>query len=188
MIFDLQELMSIENSLKEIFKNNLMEILTELNRFGKMEDFLNLIGKSELLGEKEETYKPGKNGLIIVLGETQIKENVMKGILNNFGICKDRLRCYLGYNEAKTFEYKKIKYQPKYSMVIVGAMGHKAKSIGNYSSAISMMEQEEGYPKIYRLCDKNGLKITKTKFKKAIMSALKEGIINKDFIEEGGCL
>ena len=36
--------------------------------------------------------------------------------------------------------------------------------------------------------NQNNIYSTKTKFKKAIMSALKEGIINKDFIEEGGCL
>lgn len=179
MVLDIDQLEKLEEALRPVLTDGLLEILTKLNREEKLEDFLRMIGKESLLQKKQDLYWSTRSGYIVVLGESQIKVKIMQGILKELGIRKERLECYLGYEEAKTFPYKKIQYQPRYSLILVGSMGHKAQDIGDHSSAITMMEQEEGFPPVRRL-GSNNLKITKSNFKEALQNALKEGIIQRD--------
>ena len=54
---------------------------------------------------------------------------------------------------------------------MVGPMPHSGSGKGNYSSIISALESEEGYPPVVRL-GSNGLKITKSDFKMKLEEAL----------------
>ena len=179
MVFGLEELEQIEEILRLKLQEDLVGILSKLNREEKLEEFCRMIGIEEALGKKERLYQSLKSGIIVVVGESQIPEKIMQGILKKFGISKDRLECHLGYHEAKSFAYRKLQFQPKYSLILVGSMGHKAENIGDHSSAISMMEHEEGYPPVIRLgC--NELKITKSSFQEAIEKALSKGLLQTD--------
>lgn len=180
MAFSIDKLMQIEEILRPMLQEDLVAILAKLNREEKLEDFCRMIGAEEALGsQQEELFQPTKSGMIVVLGDSQVKENYMQGILKNLGLRKERLECHLGYHEAKSFPFRTIRYQVKYALILVGSMGHKAEDIGDYSSAIAMMEQEDGYPPVVRL-GTNGLKITKSNFREALEKALKDGIIQRD--------
>lgn len=178
MVFDVEKVMQIEEALRSKLEEDLTGILTMLNRTEQLETFCQMIGATDVLGVPQASYQSTKSGLIIVIGESQIKEKVMQGVLKKFNIRKERLECHLGYDDAKNFQYKKMQYQPKYSLVLVGSMGHKAQNIGEHSSAISMLEQEKGYPPVIRLGRKE-LKITKSNFQEAIEEALKKNIIHE---------
>ena len=168
--------MELEEALSSRLQNDLTGLLAKLNREEKLEEFCQLIGADDLLGGSQDDYQTSKTGLIVVIGESQVEERKMQGVLKDFGIRKERLECCLGYEAAKKFPYKKLYYQSRYSLVLVGSMGHKAQDIDSHSSAISMMENTKGYPMVIRL-GTNGLKITKSNFQKAIEEALRKGII-----------
>lgn len=176
MVFDVDRVAQIEENLRPRLQDELMEILVKLNRDEELETFCRMIGAEDLLGERKDVHYSTKSGLIVVIGESRVKENVMQGVLKDLGIRKERLECHLGYADAKSFPWRTLQYQPKYSLVLVGSMGHKAQNIGDHSSAIGMMEQEEGYPPVKRL-GTNELKITKSNFQEAIKEALEEGIL-----------
>ena len=61
-------------------------------------------------------------------------------------------------------QYIKEYWQPTYSLLMVGPMPHSGSEKGEYSSIISALEAEDGFPPIVRL-GSNGLKITKSDFK-----------------------
>lgn len=175
MVYDVEDLMEIEEQLRLKLRDDFEHILAELNRAEELETFCRLIGAEDVLGEQQDTFQSLKNGIILVIGESQVKKNVMQSIVNDLGI-QNRLECCLGYADAKRFPYKTLQNNYAYSLVLVGSMGHKAKDIGDNSSPISMMEKEDGYPPVIRL-GTNELKITKSNFKEAVKEALRRGYI-----------
>lgn len=52
-------------------------------------------------------------------------------------------------------------------------MPHSGHAKGDYSSVITALEQQEGYPPVVRM-GTNGLKITKTSFRNTLESLLQE--------------
>lgn len=179
MVITADELEQLEVQLRSRLQDNLLPILTVLNRTDRLADFLEMIGLKDLLHPKPEHYCSTKSGIILVLGGCNVKEEKMQGVLKDLRINKNRLECYLDYDKAKSFNYRSIQYKPKYAMILVGNMGHKAKDIGDYSSAIAMMEQEEGFSPVIRL-GTNGLKITKSNFYEAIKNAIDTGMLKPD--------
>lgn len=107
---------------------------------------------------ENERYNDKK---ILVIGAAKLKEKDIKGIANSMGLNKDRFECCLDYEDAKNYNYRKLQYNPNYSVVMIGAIPHSSKGKGYSSSAITEMEHNEGYPKIVRL-GTNQLKITKS--------------------------
>ena len=93
-------------------------------------------------------------------------------------INKNRFEFCLDYNEAKTFPYRKMQYSPKYSAVLVGAMPHSVKDKGDFSSMITAMEKQDGYPPVIRM-GSNELKITKTGFCNCLKNLLEQKGIEK---------
>lgn len=176
MVMDADALMRLEEKLQPILQQELVCILTRLNQQDKIEHFLQLIDAEDLLHTPKTVFQNSKRGNIVVIGESDITQNIMEGIMKKLGLRKDRLECYLGYEKAKKFSYQMLRYQYKYALVLVGSMGHKANGIGDHTSAISMMEQEEGYPPVKRLGAHN-LHITKTNFREALQEALQQNII-----------
>lgn len=97
-------------------------------------------------------------------------------VAHKLGLEKNRFDFYLEYDDAKTFNFKKIQWNSTYTAVLVGPMGHSGAGKGNYSSVISAIESEEGYPPVIRL-GSNELKITKTNFKNKLMELMDSGKI-----------
>ena len=85
-------------------------------------------------------------------------------VAKKLGIDKKRFEFYLDYEDAKTFNFRKMQWQPSYSLIMVGPMPHSGAGKGYGSSIISTLENEDGYPPVVRL-GSNSLKITKSDFK-----------------------
>ena len=92
-------------------------------------------------------------------------------------IAKNRIEIHLGYEELKNFDFKKLRYNNKYRLILVGAMPHSTSGKGDFSSAIANMEQTDGYPKLIRLCSNEQLKITKTNLRQAIHNEIESGYL-----------
>ena len=94
-MLDIEELNDLEDALRIELKDKLPEILTKLNRKEQLFDFLELIEMSDLLSQTKQ-FKPYKTGKIVVIGDSEVKPNVIMAIFSNFGIDKRRVELYLG--------------------------------------------------------------------------------------------
>lgn len=95
--------------------------ITFANRSGELESLLKDWGIDKPL-KKQSTYETDKNGKIVVIGASEVKENILIGIVKSFGLDKDCFEFCLDYNEAKTYKYNKLQYNPNYRVVIFGAV------------------------------------------------------------------
>lgn len=162
-MLNVEELFELEENIKEEFDDHLTAALSRMNRSGQLEEFLQLLGMEHLL-QKESGYEVYKTGKIIVIGQSDVKSEVLLSIAKQLGLDKNRFELHLDYEDAKNFNFRKMQWQPTYSLLMVGPMPHSGSSKGDYGSIISALEAEEGYPPVVRL-GSNGLKITKSDFK-----------------------
>lgn len=172
-VLDISELFELEEALKKALDENLTGILTRLNRSGQLEELLDLMGLSELIHE-DAGYKPYKNGKIIVIGESSVKEEALAAVAKKLNLDKSRFIFCLSYEDAKKFNFKKAQWTPTYSAIMVGPMPHSGVSKGSYSSIITAIESGDGYPPVVRM-GSNKLNISKSDF----LSKLQEMIDRK---------
>ena len=99
-----------------------------------------------------------------MIGQSDVKAEVLLSIAKKLGLDKSRFELHLDYDDAKNFNFRKTQWQPSYSLIMVGPMPHSGFGKGDYSSIISAIESEDGYPPVVRL-GSNGLKISKTDFR-----------------------
>lgn len=171
----IEELLELEELIKENLDEHLTAALTKLNRDGKLPAFLEMLGMEFLL-EKETAYQVYKTGKILVVGGTEVKAEVLLGVAKELGIEKKRLELHLGYEDGKTFNFKKIQWNPAYCAVMVGPMPHSGVGKGEYGSVIAAMEAQAGYPPVIRLGVKE-LKITKSDFKSQLKKMIDTKIV-----------
>jgi len=162
-MLSVEELYELEDAIKEELEEKLISVLTQLNTTGRLEELLELFGMLHLL-EKESGYQVHKTGKIIVIGYSDVKAEALLSVAKKLGIDKKRFEFYLDYEDAKTFNFRKMQWQPSYSLIMVGPMPHSGAGKGYGSSIISTLENEDGYPPVVRL-GSNSLKITKSDFK-----------------------
>lgn len=175
-MLDITELEELELNLRSELETKLTGIVSSLNRSGRLEEFLEMIGLRELLSPSKQfmAYKTGK---IVVLGESEVKQDILEIVGKKLGIDKRRFDFYLGYEEAAKFDSRIIQWNPNYSLILVGPLPHSGVSKGDYSSIIAAMENEDGYPPLVRL-GANSLKITKSSFQAALIEAIENGTID----------
>ena len=172
-MLDVEELLELEDNIRQELDDHLPGALSMLNRTGELEIFLKMLGMEHLL-QKQSDYQVYTTGKIIVIGQSDVKANVLLSIAKRLGLDKNRFELYLDYEDAKTFNFKKLYYKPQYALVMVGPMPHSGVGKGDSGSIIAALENDEGYPPVVRL-GSNGLKITKTDFK----NKLDEMILSK---------
>ncbi len=141
------------------------------NRTGDLETLLTAWGLQGLVQDETKSsndfYDTDKNGKIVVIGASQVKERDLTGVAKSLGIDKDSFEVCIDYKETKSFKFSELRYNPKYRLIIVGPMPHSTEGKGESSSVIAEMENADGYPKVIRL-GSNELKITKTNFRNAL--------------------
>lgn len=144
-----------------------------------LENYLSSIGMKDIYPIQEEKllYDTDPEGKILIVGQSMIKENQVYGCMKNLGIEKDRVEMYLDYNEAKTISFENTLYNPNYRLILFGPMPHSGKSKKDKSSIITQIESGDGYPKVIRLTDSHGLKITKTSLKEAVEEQIDSGYL-----------
>lgn len=156
------------------------EILCHMNSQGTIELFLKIAGLSDLFEEEaKETDNQDPSGYIVVIGASMISANAIKGICKTMDISPKRLKLYLDYEEAQKLNYRSMYCSSRYALVLFGPIGHSARDKGGYSSIITAIEGQNGYPPVIRL-GTNELKVTKTGFKKALTDAIERGYIIQD--------
>lgn len=169
-MLNVDELLELEDSMRSEFDERLTEILTKLNRSGQLMDLLQLLDMEDLL-QVDNGYQVYRTGKIVVIGQSEVKADVLLSIAKKLGVDKKRFEFYLDYEDAKTFNFRKMQWQPSYSLIMVGPMPHSGAEKGDYRSIISALEAEEGYPPVVRL-GSNSLKITKTDFRNKLEEVL----------------
>ena len=160
----------------DVIIEEVTHILLKANRSGELEKILCSIGLEEYINKP--VYNTSNKGKIVVIGESKVKKEHLIGIGKSLGLEKERFEFCLDYNEAKTYEYKKLRYNPYlYSAVLFGANPHSSTGKGDSSSVISEMQKKEGYPRVEVLRAGERIKITKTNFRETLEKLLKEEII-----------
>lgn len=177
MVLALEELEELESMIIEELPEKLTGILSMANRSGELEELLDMMGMKHLLraSDKLETFKEGK---IVVIGASQVKEKELLGVAKKLGLSKERFEFCLDYNEAKNFEYKKLEYKPMYRVIMFGPVPHSCSGKGDSGSVVAEIEKRpDRYPRVMRLESNGELKITKTNFKLSL-----ETLIAEDYI------
>lgn len=164
-MLDVNELLELEEELRKELDEKLEQILAILNRNDQLEELLNLLGLQDLLGIEDTDIS--EDGIILVIGQSDVKCEKLSAVARELGLDRDRFEFHLNYDDAKTFDFKKTQWSTKYSCILVGAMPHSGYAKGDYSSVITALESEVGYPPVYRLGN-GGLNITKTSFRNTL--------------------
>lgn len=173
-ILTTNELWNLTYRLEEVFNSNLNEILSSLNQSGQLIKILSMMGLEKLLPQNKVLVNTDK--MIVVIGQSNAKVEKLIGVAKELGFRKEQFIFCLDYDEAKTFQYKKMQYSPKYAAILIGAVPHSTKDKGSFSSIISALEQQEGYPPVIRV-GSNNLKITKSSFKDSLLNLISKKIL-----------
>ncbi len=176
----IDEMVALEDVLRTEFEDHMTEILIRLNRNGNLDAFLEMVGMKHLIAEEPE-YVVFKNAKIVVIGQSSVDADKLLLTAKKLGISPDRLELHLDYEDGKTINLEKYRYNVNYSAIIFGPVPHSGVSKGDYSSVIAAAENEPGFPPVVRLGDDN-LRITKSAFKDAIRNMLDQDIIVSDLI------
>ncbi|MGG0716278.1 hypothetical protein ABE096_01585 [Robertmurraya massiliosenegalensis] len=153
--------------------------LRAAGRKNKLQEYLISIGMGDLFPEEKDAYKfeSYPDGKILIIGRNEVKPQVIIGTLKDLGIPKEQIELCLGYDEAKTYPYNKLQYNPKYRAVLFGPLPHSVVGKGESSSIITHLETNEGFPRVIRLTANNELKMTKSSLKSAVSELLHTGYL-----------
>ena len=174
-MLSVEELYELEDNLKKDIDDYLPAALSKMNRSGRLEEFFHLLGMEYLL-QRESGYEVFKSGKIVIIGQSDVKPDAVLSIAKQLGLDKERFELYLNYEGAKTFDFRKIRWNSQYSLLMVGPMPHSGTSKGDHGSIISALETEDGYPPVVRL-GSNGLKITKSDLRAKLTEMIETGKI-----------
>lgn len=88
-MLELNELLELEEVIRDVLNDDLERILIELNRTGELETFLRLLGMHDYLGTEAEG-KCNRDGKIIVIGQSEVGKDKLAAVAKKMGIAKDR--------------------------------------------------------------------------------------------------
>ena len=152
-----------------ITKEIIEDYLFRLNIIGGVDDFLESLGiKNASKKMDHNKHYAIKNGKILVIGGTSVKKDKLLMAASKEGFSKERFEFVTTYNDAKTYPFEKLKWNENYSAVIVGPIPHKVTGSAGYSSVISRMQTEDGFPQVIKCGSSNDLKITRNSFVNAL--------------------
>lgn len=161
--------------IDELLDEIRMRVL-KANREGRLEQLLASMGMSDLM--EVQPQAGNKDGIIVVLGASEVDEHRLLGVAKSLGLDKDRFEFCLDYDALQKYNFRKLQYSDKYRLIMVGPMPHSTAGKGDSSSAIAEMEKHpEMYPRVVRVSNGNELKITKSGFKEALERMLHEAYI-----------
>lgn len=136
-----------------------------------------LTNKDDAVAESHVNVQPvptkSRKHKILVFGASQVPNNKLLGIAKKLGLEKDQLVLMTDYEQNKRFNFKEIQYRSPYSGILLGPVAHKVVALGDHSSLLTMLQQEQGYPHVEAIRTHTGeLKITKTSFRDALQRLL----------------
>lgn len=162
--------MAIKYSTEDIYNAFLEKISNEIREAclddSKLEQ---LIKKYNLFEDEETAYYDEDNLKVLIVGELSFPKDVLYTIAKKeFNISNEKIDM-LNYQEAKHYDFQRLKGYSKYTDIIVGPNAHKSGGIDGYNSLISMIKSEqEKFPLLTEAVDSTGkLKFTKTSIRTA---------------------
>ncbi len=159
----------MDNDLMEIFNKVYQKILKEFTiayQEKSIEQFLKKYGLDDI---SDEYFYYESNSKILVIGDSQVNCDILMRVAKHYGISESQIEFILDYDKLKHYNFEKLKCNTRYSDILVGPIAHKVKGIENCSSFLAMVEANpKDYPKVIRLNNSNGLKITKTSFQEGL--------------------
>lgn len=162
------EYVELEKRVVRIIRSEMIEY----NRVGELDYYLkeiNIYNKIfDRRKDKENDYLDGK---IAVIGQSKPKEHHLLGIAKDLGFNPDQFEFCLEYEDVEKYNFDRLK-NDRYSLILIGPMGHKQKNLDGYSSMMEKLKSEKGFPEVVELRDSNNLKITKSNFREALESIL----------------
>ena len=176
MVLTIEELSELEDEIMSALPNRITAILSKLNRSGRLEELLELLGMEDLL-EQEQDFYSYKEGKIVVVGGTDVKEEVLLSIAKKLGLDKSRFEFCLDYKQLQKFDFRKMQYAPQYRLILFGPAPHSGHGKGDSGSIVAELEKSPAYPRVERLISGNELKITKSNFRDML-----ERMIEEDYI------
>lgn len=164
----MQELDDLSVAMMERMGVELLPALTRANRMGDLDALLEGLGMSDLLRNDREP-SPLKTGKIIVLGASQVPVDRLRKTASACGFDPDQFEFHTDYERLKHFDFGKIRGSMGYAAIFVGPMPHKTPGAAEASSFIARVENnQDDYPKLFKLGKPGELKITKNSFKDGI--------------------
>ena len=100
MVLAIEELSALEDEIMSVLPDRITAILSKLNRSGRLEELLELLGMEDLLKQEQDFYSY-KEGKIVVVGGTDVKEEVLLSIAKNLGIDKADLSFVLSISRYR---------------------------------------------------------------------------------------
>ena len=176
MSLTLEELSDLEKEIVRELPDNMLGILTKLNRTGRLDEFLDMIGMKHLV-ENDNAIQTFKNGKIVVVGGSEVKEDILLGIAKKLGIDKDRFEFCLDYDRIQKYDFRKMQYSPVYRVILFGPTPHSGTGKEDRGSIISEIENSKAYPRVERLMNGSELKITKSNFRDKLLQLQEEDYI-----------
>ncbi|AVP54610.1 hypothetical protein C3B72_05510 [Clostridium tetani] len=171
--------MLLDNELKIDIASDatkiVMKRIISARSISELRAYLKSMGLEELTPEIDN-FQP--NGDIYILGDLSIKDNIVYQIFKDLSIDVNRVKIVKGYNEFKTYNFNRFQHDYSVRLIFVGPMPHSTQDKGDYSSIISRIEQEEGFPKIVRLGVEGNLKVTKTNLKEAVIKEIESNYLD----------
>lgn len=163
--------MALKYTSTDVYNALLKKISDEVREASTDDEKLNeLIKKYDLFKDEETYYYDEINAKILIVGEMSFSIDIFYRIAQNeFNIPRDRIKL-LNYQEAKHFDFQKLKGYSEYTDIVVGPNAHKAEGIDGYNSVISMIKAEQAdFPQLTEATDSTGkLKFTKTSLRNAL--------------------
>ena len=95
----------------------------------------------EDLLKQEQDFYSYKEGKIVVVGGTDVKEEVLLSIAKNLGIDKSRFEFCLDYKQIQKFDFRRMQYAPQYRIVLFGPTPHSGHGKGDSGSIIAELEK-----------------------------------------------
>lgn len=128
--------------------------------------------KGQYAADPERNIIRGSGERIYVIGAMDSDKARIEQIAKKNGYSVDIVS---DYDKLTNNNINSLRYSTKYAGIIVGPMPHSIKGMGEYSSAIALLEQEGGFPPVVRATmQSNKLKLTKTSFTKALAELSRE--------------
>jgi len=172
-LYNQEELSELFDRVKTelIQEGMLLQLLSAHNRAGDLDTFMDTLGLGNLLKRDYLFASMTAKGNILVLGALRTDQTTLKGVAKELRISKDRFE-FIDYDEATNHDYKKYWYSNNWAAIIAGETPHSGTAMGEYSSNLRALEDEEGYPRVKRI-----EKINKTQFCNALKELIGDGII-----------
>lgn len=159
--------MRVERTRLNEFIEEITVLLYQLNSENKLENFLN---EHNFELETEDIEFDRQRAKILIIGQLSIDKTVLNKLLGEFKIDVNRVEVAGEYYDGASYPWDRLKYNDKYSDVIVGPMPHSGVGKGDYASIISRVKNEEGFPNVIEAVPEadGGPKLSKSSLRRAI--------------------